>query len=123
MATGLAGLQLKLATFLDKLNALPLEGTVGEAEQTLAALNKLLSGESMQTLPSSLDATLAELQTTLASFSGESELQEKLMPTLAELDRVLVSLRLVLETIEEQPNALIFNRDFGDDPQPPAGSQ
>ena len=123
ISTGLEGLELKLSTFLDKLNALPLQGTVSEAEKTLAGLDKLLNSQDTQSLPGSLDATLAELQTTLASFSGESELQEKLVPTIAELDRTLVSLRQLLDTLDEQPNALIFNRAYGDDPKPPAGSQ
>jgi paraquat-inducible protein B len=50
-------------------------------------------------------------------------MQERLLRTMTELDRTLQSLRVLLDTLEEQPNALIFNREPGDDPQPPAGSQ
>ena len=45
-----------------------------------------------------------------------------MLRTMTELDRTLRSLRGVLDTLEEQPNALIFNREPGDDPKPPAGS-
>jgi len=77
----------------------------------------------MQSLPSSLDATLRELQATLASLSPDAELQARLMPMLSELDRTLTSLRQLLDTLAEQPNALIFDRTRRDDPRPPAGSQ
>jgi paraquat-inducible protein B len=50
-------------------------------------------------------------------------MQHRLLRTMAEFDRTLESLRKVLETLEEQPNALIFNREPGEDPRPPAGTQ
>ncbi len=122
-ASGLDGIQQKLTVFLDKLNELPLEGTVQEAQNTLASLDRLVAGDGMQSLPASLDETLKELQQTLSSLSADSELQTRLLPTITELERTLTSLRLVLDTLDEQPNALIFNRKYKDDPRPPAGSQ
>ncbi|MEE8165624.1 MAG: hypothetical protein V3T64_08645, partial [Myxococcota bacterium] len=86
-------------------------------------LDRLIAGEGMQSLPASLEKTLTELQATLASMSADSELQMRLLPTITELERTLGSLRQVLDTLEEQPNALIFNRKYGEDPRPPAGSQ
>jgi paraquat-inducible protein B len=123
IASGLEGIAQKLTMFLDKLNELPLEGTVIEAKNTLASIDRLIAGEEMQSLPASLENTLTELQSTLASMSADSELQSRLLPTITELERTLGSLRKVLDTLDEQPNALIFNRKYGDDPRPPAGSQ
>lgn len=123
VSSGLEGLQQKLNAFLDKLNQLDLEGTVKEAQQTLASLRKMLASEGAQQLPQSLDRTLAELQQTLASLSADSELQGRLLPAITELDRTLQSLRGLLDTLEDQPNALIFNREYGEDPRPPAGSR
>jgi paraquat-inducible protein B len=77
----------------------------------------------MQTLPASLEATLAELRNTLNSVSTDSAMQERLLRTMTEFDRTLGSLRNVLQTLEEKPNALIFSREPGEDPRPPAGSQ
>ena len=74
-------------------------------------------------LTGALDATLGELRTTLASFSGNSAMQARLQRTLSELDLTLQSLRKLLDTLDDQPNALIFNRTPGEDPEPPAGSQ
>jgi paraquat-inducible protein B len=122
IATGLAGMEQKLAALLDKLNALPLEGPVKEAERALAELNALLASQSLQSLPESADATLVELRATLASISSDSALQQRVLRTITELDRTLQSLQDFLDTLDEKPNALIFNRDPGTDPQPPAGS-
>lgn len=121
--TGLGGIEQKLTTFLDKINKLPIEGTVKEANNTLASLDRLIAGEGLQSLPGSVDQTLKELQATLASMSADSELQARLLPTISELNQTLTSLRQVLDTLEEQPNALIFNRKYPEDPRPPAGSK
>jgi len=121
--SGLEGIAQKLTMFLDKLNDLPLDDTVAEANSTLASIDRLIAGEGMQSLPASLDKTLIELQATLASMSADSELQARLLPTITELERTLGSLRQVLDMLDEQPNSLIFNRKYGEDPRPPAGSQ
>ena len=122
IASGLGGLEQRVAQLLDKVNDLPLEQTVRELQQTLASLDDLLGSEGMQALPDRLGATLDELQLTAASFSGDSELQERLLPTVTELERTLSSLRQMLDTLDRQPNALIFNRDYREDPRPPAGT-
>jgi paraquat-inducible protein B len=121
--SGLDGIAQKLTALLDKLNELPLEGTVSEAKNVLASVDRLVGGEGMQSLPQSLDQTVKELQSTLASISSDSELQTRLLPTITELERTLGSLRQVLDTLDEQPNSLIFNREYREDPRPPAGSQ
>jgi paraquat-inducible protein B len=50
-------------------------------------------------------------------------MQERLLRTITEFDRTLQSLRDLLETLKEKPNALIFSSEPGEDPQPPAGPQ
>lgn len=122
IASGLGGLEQRVSALLAKVNDLPLEETVRELQQTLASLDRLLGSEGMQTLPDRLGATLEELQVTAASFSGESELQARLLPTVSELERTLSSLRQMLDTLDQQPNALIFNRAYREDPRPPAGN-
>jgi paraquat-inducible protein B len=123
ISSGLEGIAQKLTMFLDKLNKLPLEDTVEETNNMLASIDRLVASEGIQSLPVSLDKTLTELQATLTSMSADSELQARLLPTITELERTLGSLRKVLDTLDEQPNSLIFNRKYRDDPRPPAGSQ
>lgn len=113
ISSGLEGIEMKVTALLDKLNALPLdavarsaddtlrsaEATLGELERTIADLRVLIASPGMQTLPQSLDESLAEL------------------------DRTLQSVRELAATLEDQPNALIFPRSHEADPEPPAGSR
>jgi paraquat-inducible protein B len=92
-------------------------------DRLLADVDAIVASEDMQSLPASLEGTLAQLRETLKSVSTDSAMQERLLRTITEFDRTLKSLRDLLETLEEQPNALIFNREPGEDPRPPAGSQ
>jgi paraquat-inducible protein B len=122
IASGLAGIQHKLLAVLDKVNALPVEDLLDRADTTLADLNVILGSEATRSLPATLDATLAELGSALRSVSAESALQERLLRTITRLDGTLESLQRLLDTLADKPNALIFNRDPEQDPQPPAGS-
>jgi paraquat-inducible protein B len=121
--SGLGGLQQRITLLLDKLNDLPLDETVSELNGTVASINTMFATDAMQAMPSRMEETLQEIQTTLASFSEDSELQARLLPAVTELQRTLTSLRQVLDTIDEQPNSLIFNREHREDPRPPAGPQ
>lgn len=121
--SGLGGLEQRVSLLLDRLNDLPLDDTVAELNGTVASINKMFASDAMQAMPVRLEETLEGIQTTLASFSDESELQARLLPAVTELQRTLSSLRQVLDTIEEKPNSLIFNRDHREDPRPPAGPQ
>jgi paraquat-inducible protein B len=123
IAGGLEGIQMGISALLDKVNALPLEETLDGMDRLIADVNAIVASEELQSLPASLEATLAELRDTLDSVSADSAMQERLRRTMTEFDRTLQSLRDLLQTLEEQPNALIFNREPGDDPRPPAGSQ
>ena len=122
IASGLGGLEQRISALLDKVNELPLEQTVSELQQTLASLDRLIGSEGMQALPAQLGETLEQLQVTAGSFSDDSELQSRLLPAVTELQHTLSSLRQVLDTLDEQPNALIFNRNYRQDPRPPAGT-
>jgi paraquat-inducible protein B len=121
IATGLAGMEQKVSHLLDKLNELPLDKTLEGVERTLASLNDILNSPETRGLPGSVEATLDEARGTLASVAAGSPLQTRVQLTLDDLDRTLAALRSVLETLDEQPNALIFNREFEADPEPPAG--
>ena len=122
VSSGLGGIEQRITVLLDKLNALPLDETFAGVDRTLANLNRVLESDDMQSLPGSLDATLKSLQATLDSVSGDSELQARLLPTITELDRTLTSLRRLLDTLSDQPNALIFDRKPVPDLRPPAGA-
>jgi paraquat-inducible protein B len=105
ISSGLEGIQQKVASLLDKLNALPLEDvaastdrTVQELERTVAELRGLLASSELQSLPASLEATIVDLSRTLESVEG------------------------LATTLGDQPSSLIYPREPERDPEPVAGS-
>jgi len=130
--TGLGRMEKQVSALLDKLNALPLETTVGEANKALVtldttlasitgALNDLqtiLSKDSTRQLPEELNRTLAELRNTLAGFSPNSPAGQSLADTVIELNRTLRNLEALTHTLRSQPNAILFPADLPEDPEP-----
>ena len=113
IASGLDGIQVKLTALLDKLNALPLDAVARSADGTLKRAEKTLA---------ELEQTISEMRTLLAS-DGVQSLPESLDRSLAELNRTLQSLEGLASTLEAQPNTLIFPRVPVADPEPPAGTR
>ena len=102
---GLEAIEQRVAKLLDKLNALPLDDVTVTANQTLAELQNtivelrlLLESEDLRAIPHSLEISLAELNRTVRSINA------------------------LAQTLESQPNSLIFPREHVKDPEPPAGS-
>ena len=121
---GLDELQDKVGRLLDKFNSLPLDKTLGELngslnqlKQTLASANRLLGQNSTQKMPAELNATLQELRKTLQGVSPESPMYQDIQQTLAALNRTLQDVQPLVRTLNEKPNALIFNQN-GKDPIP-----
>jgi paraquat-inducible protein B len=122
VASGLSGIQVRLTSLLDKLNALPVEDVIDKVDRLLADVDTLVASQATQDLPANLDATLVELRSALASISGDSAMQERMLRTMTELDRTLAAFRGLLRTLDDKPNAVIFSRDPPADPEPPAGT-
>jgi paraquat-inducible protein B len=112
IAGGLEAIEYRVAKLLDKLNALPLDDVTRSADATLRGADATLS---------ELRRSVAELRLLLASedFQG---LPGSVDSSLQELNRTLRSVNAVAETLEDQPNALVFPRAHVKDPEPPAGS-
>ena len=118
---GLGELQQQLSDLLDKFNRLPLDKTVGELNGSLAELkatlrqaNRLLAQPQTQQIPTELNHTLTDLRTTLQGISPQSPVYRDVQNTLNSLNRTLDEAKPVLNTLKEQPNALIFNSDAAD---------
>ena len=113
--TGLGQIEQKLTAVLDKINALPLEDTVGNANaaidtlnQTLASLNTILQDQSTQQLPEQLDKTLEDLRNTLEGFSPDSEAYQSINSSLLHLNRTLGNMESLTRTLSGQPNAALL---------------
>jgi paraquat-inducible protein B len=93
---GLQRIERSVSNLLAKLNALPLERTVGELNRTLAEVRTAVGNEEFQELPASLNQSLTRL------------------------DRTLDSVEDLSRTVGDQPNSLIFSRPVQPDPEPRA---
>ena len=114
-----------MATLLDKVNSLPLHDTVESlnatierAKSLLASVENIVQDEATRALPASLNATLEELQRTAASFAADPELYAGANETLIELNQTLASVRKLAESLEDQPNTLLFSKPSQPDPEP-----
>ncbi|GAB59453.1 intermembrane transport protein PqiB [Rheinheimera nanhaiensis] len=135
--SGLSNIEQKVLMALDKINNLPVEQLLTQSEQTmqsadqmlqsantmLAQLDKLLSDPKMQQLPAQLQSSLQQLQQMLAGLSPGSAAYDKLSGNLQTLDQVLRELQPVLQTLNQQSNALVFEAKAPADPQPSRARQ
>ncbi len=113
----------KVEEFIDKLNKLPLNKTVGNVDGTLANINEMTAdiaevSETMTTLLNNLDqaqlgkeltATLKSISHLTKDFSADSIGYQQLNNTLKSLSSVLQELEPVLIQLKQQPNSLMFN--------------
>lgn len=135
--SGLGHIEQKVLKLLDKINALPVEQVLSQAsstmngaqqmmqqaQQLLASLDALAAQPSTKQLPAELQQTMQQLRQTLAGFSPGSPAYERLNGNLQSLDKVLRDLQPVLNTLNQQSNALVFGADLPKDPQPEQGKQ
>lgn len=133
-ASGLAQIESKVSTLLDKLNALQIEPVLSGMDNTLDqsetlirdirlltdSLNQLVNNSELQSVPANMNQTLDELRETLNGLSPESPAYQELSQTLHNLNVLIRDVQPFARTLKEQPNALIFNPSREQDPQPPA---
>ena len=127
VTSGLSRLEDQVSDLLAKVNALPLEETVSSANKTITELQHalqdvrtLLASDGIQDLPARLDAVLLQFNHALANFSEESGFSERLTRLMLEATTTLKSVQDVAESLEQNPNALIFPTRLPPDPQPKA---
>ena len=126
-SSGLGQLQDKLTAILDKVQALKIEDTVAGANATLAefketaaGLRKVVESRETQALPADLRKTLASLDKTLRGFNENSDIYRDLIVTLNDLRGALRSFDSLSQTLDRQPNSVIFGNPKGK-VKPPVG--
>jgi paraquat-inducible protein B len=118
---------VQVNALLDKFNALPLEGTVANANAAIASLDKVLAelgtmldSKEAQTLPKDLANTLQSLQKTLNGLTPDSEMYQNLEATLEQLNRTMSNVESLTRTLSGQPNAAVFGSQMPSDLTPEA---
>jgi paraquat-inducible protein B len=136
-SSGLAQIEGQITALLDKLNRLEVEPVLARMEQSLdasrqmlgevqslsKALQELVAAPTTQALPATFNTSLQELRTTLEGFAPGSAAYQELNNSLQGIDRLLRDMQPLVQTLGEQPNALIFNRAAEADPEPRAPRQ
>lgn len=136
VSSGLEGIAQRITTLLDTLNSLPLKSMVGNAnraltdfqsvaqalDNTISNVDALVAAKDTQAIPADIRQTLGELRHVADGFSPDSPMYHELSNTIQSLRDVLDKLEPVLETLNERPSALIFDKSDQPDLQP-GGSQ
>ncbi|WP_438969797.1 intermembrane transport protein PqiB [Methylophaga sp.] len=133
---GLAQIEQRVSSLLDKLNALEVEPVLKGMDKSMqqseallqeirdltGSINNLITDPATQKVPANINKTLAELRDAIKGLSPESEGYQALNQTLQRLDKLVRDIQPFARTLSDQPNALIFNSPPVDDPQPPAAN-
>ncbi len=135
--SGLGHIEQKVLQALDKINNLPVEQVLADSSATLTAtrelmqqsqslvqsLDALVKADTTQQLPAEVNKSLADLRKTLAGLSPGSPVYERINSNLQAMDKVLRDLQPVVQTLNQQSNALIISADPAADPEPEQGNQ
>lgn len=133
--SGLGHIEQKVLQALDKINNLPVEKVLAdssatlnetkqlmlESQQLIKSLDTLVAKDATQALPAELQQSLLEMRKTLNGFSAGSPVYERINSNLQAMDKVLRDLQPVVQTLNQQSNALILSADPKADPQPQQG--
>ncbi|PHM57000.1 multivalent adhesion molecule [Xenorhabdus sp. KK7.4] len=131
-SSGLAQIQQKVTMALDKINQMPIEPlfiqatqtleesqkTVKTAQKTMDELNRILASKEAQGLPKDLHNTLNELNRSMQGIQPGSQAYNKLVDNMQRLDQVLRELQPILKTLNNKSNALVFEAEAAQDPEP-----
>nr|WP_208614800.1 intermembrane transport protein PqiB [Xenorhabdus ishibashii] len=132
VSSGLAQIQQKVTSVLDKINNMPIEAVFVQATQTLKEsqkavktaqktmdeLNRILASKEAQELPKDIQNTLHELNRSMQGIQPGSPAYSKLMDNMQQLEQVLRELQPVLKTLNNKSNALVFEAEAIKDPEP-----
>jgi paraquat-inducible protein B len=111
-------LQEKASVFLDHLADAPIPQLVASLRDAAQSADRLLASQQMQqglgelveSLRKTSDAAHATLQTTDQALSPDSALRYNLLQLIRELTQTSRSVRALSDTLQRDPNALIFGK-------------
>lgn len=133
--SGLGHIEQKVLQALDKVNNLPVEQVLADSSATLhetrqlmldsqqliKTLDALVGKDSTQALPAELQQSLQQMRTTLNGLSPGSPVYERINSNLQAMDKVLRDLQPVVQTLNQQSNALVLGAEPAADPEPQQG--
>lgn len=144
LPSGFAQLEVKLASILDKIDALPLDETVEQItaaaketaitvseaklalkqiEEAAGAARETMDSPEFKQLPADLRNSLAALDKSVTSMGPDGAIQGDLLRTLDELRSAMRAMEALSDTIKEKPNSLLFGKEESRDPRPRAAGR
>lgn len=144
LVSGLANIEMKLASVMETIDDLPLDDavtnisdaarelaiTVEESKKALtqiegaaAAARETMESPEFKALPADVRSSLAELDKSVASMGPDGNIQGDLLRTLDELRNAIRSMESMTDTIKEKPNSLLFGKDDSGNPRPKAAGR
>nr|WP_245749966.1 intermembrane transport protein PqiB [Marinobacter zhejiangensis] len=127
--SGISKIEDQISTLLTTLNNLPfneLANNLNQNLETMASvaqqLDTLVANPALHSLPQEAGNSLIALQEVLDSWRGDENgaAFRELQTTLQKLNQMIDRATPVLDTLNERPNALIFQDSAAPDPQPRA---
>ncbi len=136
VSSGLEQLQDKLAAVLDKVQALPIEGTVDAATTALteikttvvdlrsaiASVDTLLASEKTQAIPGDIQSSLNALNKTLEGFNEDSVIYGDLAAMIRDLQSAVRAIETLASSLERKPSSLLWGNPK-DTVSPPKGKR
>ncbi|MDP4625300.1 MAG: intermembrane transport protein PqiB [Akkermansiaceae bacterium] len=137
LVSGLAQIEVKLASIMETIDALPLEETVtnistaaeeskkalAQIEGAAAAARETMENPEFKALPADVRASLAALDKSVTSMGPDGNIQGDLLRTLDELRNAIRSMESMTDTIKDDPNSLLFGKDDSVNPRPKAAGR
>lgn len=137
MVSDFSRLEEKLNQLMDKFNQLPLEqsltdftdamaateATAGQIETLANSVSDIVEQPGLQQLPELLQKNLEQLQQVLNSVDESSQTRRQLHRTLSNIEQLSRDIKPLVEQLREQPNSLIFESEKIADPEPKANDQ
>ena len=144
MSSGFAQLETKLASILDKIDALPLDQTVEqitaaaretavtvadaklalkEIEKAALAARETMDNPELKALPGDLRKSMVAMDKALSSVGPNGAIQGDLLRTLDELRSAMRALGTLSDTIENRPNSILFGKEESKNPVPRAAGR
>ena len=134
VSTGVEELQKKVSDLLDKLNELPLNTvltdadtminqltlTLENANHTVKDLNNILENQNTQQIPESIHAVLEELKSVLKGLSPDSDFYQDLNESIKQLNATMRNIEALTYTMDTKPSSIIFSNPKQQDLQPEA---
>ena len=109
--------QLKVEPVLEQLGSTlkSSEKTITQLDNTLKQIEDLINNKETAALPEELTATLKEIRLAAQGLTPDSRLYLEMNNSLQTLQQTLKQLQPVIKTLDEKPNALIFDAEKGPD--------